>query len=159
MNDSEYFQDVESNYSGRLSQVSSQLAMIPSSCSLLSRDKRLPLDTWNQSGVQENVFGNQFSTLNSPRDHSQIIQSDDVQRHQETVPEAARTKTTHTSEDRLNHGTIPNADVCNKAVDYEFYKSRWDYRRPTWLDSKDSVFSELLLGTLHQLLITRFWCW
>ena len=39
------FQDVESNSCGRLSHVSSQLAMIPSSRSLLSRDKGLPLDT------------------------------------------------------------------------------------------------------------------
>ena len=44
--------------------------MIPSSRSLLSRDKRLPLDTWKTSGLQENVFGNQFSTFDSPRDHS-----------------------------------------------------------------------------------------
>ena len=43
-------QDVESNCSERLSHVSSQPAMIPSSRALLSRDKRLPLDTWNQSG-------------------------------------------------------------------------------------------------------------
>ena len=50
MTDSGDFQEVESNYSGRLSYVSSQLAMIPSSRSLLSRDKRLPLDTWNTSG-------------------------------------------------------------------------------------------------------------
>ena len=56
MNDSGECQDVESNDSGRLSHVSSQLVMIPSSRSLLSRDKRLPLDTWNQSGIQENVF-------------------------------------------------------------------------------------------------------
>ena len=48
MNDSGDFQDVESNYSGRLSHVSSQPAMIPSSRALLSRDKRLPLDTWNR---------------------------------------------------------------------------------------------------------------
>ena len=59
------FQDIESNYSGRLSHVSSQPEMIPSSRALLSCDKRLPLDTWNQSGVQENVFGNQFSTFDS----------------------------------------------------------------------------------------------
>ena len=65
MNSSGEFQDTESNYSGRLSHVSSQPEMIPSS-HLLSRDKRLPLDTWNQSRVQENVFGNQFSTFNSP---------------------------------------------------------------------------------------------
>ena len=45
MNDSVDFQDVESNYSGRMSHVSSQPVMIPSSRALLSRDKRLPLDT------------------------------------------------------------------------------------------------------------------
>ena len=50
------FQDIESKCCGRLSRVSSQLEMIPSSRSLLSRDKRLPLDTWNQSRIQENVF-------------------------------------------------------------------------------------------------------
>ena len=53
MNDSGEFQDVESNYRGRLSHVSSQPEMIPSSRSLLSRDKRLKLDTWNQTEVQE----------------------------------------------------------------------------------------------------------
>ena len=107
MNDPAYFQDVESSYSGRLSHVSSQPVMIPSSRFLLSRDKRLPVDTWNQSGLQENVFGNQFSTFDSPRDHPQRIQSDDVQRNRGAVPEAERTKTGHTSEDTLNHGTIP----------------------------------------------------
>ena len=60
MNDSREFQDAESNYSGRLSYVSSQHAMIPSGRSMLSRDKRLPLDTWNTSGSQESAFGNQF---------------------------------------------------------------------------------------------------
>ena len=28
---------------------------------MLSRDKRLPFDTWNTSGLQENVFDSQFS--------------------------------------------------------------------------------------------------
>ena len=51
--------------------------------------------------------GNQFSTFDSPRDHPQRIQSDDVQRNWEAFPEAGRTKTVHTSEDRLNQGTIP----------------------------------------------------
>ena len=54
--DSGEFQEVASNYRGRLSYVSSQPAMIPSSRSMLSRDKRLPLDTWNTSGLQGNVF-------------------------------------------------------------------------------------------------------
>ena len=56
MNDSGAFQDVKSNYSGRLSHVSSKPAMIPSSRALLCRDKRLPLDTRNQSRLPENVF-------------------------------------------------------------------------------------------------------
>ena len=79
MNDSGDFQDVESNYSRRLSHVSSQPTIIPSSRSMLSRDKRLRLNTWNSTGIQENVFGNQSATFVSPRDQPQRIQSDDVQ--------------------------------------------------------------------------------
>ena len=60
LNDSGEFQEVESNHSGRLSPVPSQPAPIPSSRTLLSRDKRLPLDTWNTSGIQENVKGINF---------------------------------------------------------------------------------------------------
>ena len=97
VNDSGNFQEVESNFRGRLSHVSSQPEMIPSSRSLLSRDKRLPLDTWNTSGLRENVFGHQFATFDSPRDHPQGIQSDDVQRNREVVPEAGRMKTTRIS--------------------------------------------------------------
>ena len=114
MSDSREFQELESNHSGRLSYVSSQLAMIPRSRSLLSRDKRLPLDTRNQSGVQENVFGNQFSTFDSSRNHPQRIQSDDVQRNREAAPEAGRTKTVDTSEDRQNQGTIPMPTFATK---------------------------------------------
>ena len=84
------FQDIESNYSGRLSHVSSQPEMIPSSRALLSRAKRLPLDTWNQSGVQENVFGNQFSTFDSHGDFLQRISSDNVQRNRESTPHSRR---------------------------------------------------------------------
>ena len=87
MNDSGDFLDVESNCGGWLSShVSSQPVMIPSSRSLLSSDKRLPLDTWNQSGLQENVYGNQFSTVDSPKNHPQRTQSDEVQRNREAVP-------------------------------------------------------------------------
>ena len=50
--------------------VSSQIVMILSSHFMLGRDKRLPLDTWNQSGLLDNV----------PRNHPQRIQSDDVQK-------------------------------------------------------------------------------
>ena len=56
MNDSGEFQEVESNYSGRLSYVPSQPAAIPGSRSMLSCDKRLPIDTWNMSGPQGKRF-------------------------------------------------------------------------------------------------------
>ena len=81
MNDSGEFQEVESNHSGRLSQVPSQPEVIPSSRSKLSRDKRLTLDTWNTSGRQANVFGNQFSTVDLSRKHYQRI-------HHSTTPGA-----------------------------------------------------------------------
>ena len=101
MSDSGDFHDVESNYSGRLPHVSSQPVMSPSSHSLLSWDTRLPLDTWNQSGVQENVLGNQSSTFDSPKDYPQRVPTDDVQRNREAVHEAGRTKTIHTGGHRL----------------------------------------------------------
>ena len=106
-NDSGDFQDVESNYSGRLSHVSSQPSMIPSSRSLISRDERLPLDTWNQSGLQENVFGYQFSTFDSHRDHHQGIHPCAPQRERGPVPQYTGSGTLYAREDKQNGGTIP----------------------------------------------------
>ena len=61
-------------------------------------------------------FGNQFSTFDSPRDHFQRIQSDDVQRNRQAAREAGRTKTTHTSEDRQNQGTIPTPTFATRPL-------------------------------------------
>ena len=63
--DSGEFQEVESNFCGKNSHVPCQPAVVPSPRSMLSRDKRLPLDTWNLSGPQENVFGNPRRTFDS----------------------------------------------------------------------------------------------
>ena len=100
MNHSGKFQEVESYFGGRLSHVSSQLATIPSSLSMLRRDKRLPFDTWNTSGLQENVFGNQFSTFESPQDHPQRIHYCKTQKEQGPVPQAAGTGTLFTRDDK-----------------------------------------------------------
>ena len=54
---------------------------------MLSRDKRLTLNTWDSSGLQENAFGNQFSTFDSPRDHPQGIHE------RGSVPQATRSRT------------------------------------------------------------------
>ena len=106
MKDSGEFQEVESNYSERLSYVSSRPSMIPSSRSMLSRDKRLPLDTWHTSGLQENVFGNQFSTFDSPRDHPLGVHSCKTQREQGSVPQATGTETPFARDDKQSKDTI-----------------------------------------------------
>ena len=103
----ESFKKWESNYSGRLSHVSSPPAMIPSSRSMLSRDKRLPRDAWNTSGIQENVFCHQFSTFDSTQDHPQGIHPCATQRERGTVPQAAGSETTFARDDKQNRGTIP----------------------------------------------------
>ena len=90
-----------------VSYVSSQPAMIPSSRSMLSRDKRLPLDTWNTSGLQENVFGNQFSTFDPPRGHPQGIQPCASRRERGPVPQATGSGTLFERDDKQNRDTIP----------------------------------------------------
>ena len=107
MKDSRKFQEVESNQSGRLSHVSSQPAMMPSSRSMPSRDKHLPLDTWNTSRPQENVFGDQFSTFDSPRDHPQGIHPCAPQRERGSVPQATGSGTLFARDDKQNRDTIP----------------------------------------------------
>ena len=82
MNDSGEFQETESNYSGKCSHVPSQQAVIPSLCSMLSREKRLPLDTWSLSEPQGNVFCNRRPMFDSSQTPYQGI------RHS-TTPSAA----------------------------------------------------------------------
>ena len=92
---------MELNHSGRLSYVPSQPA-IPSSRSMLSRDKRSPLDTWDTSGSQATFFGNQVSTFDSSQNHHQGI-------HHRTTPrgtESASGRLVARDEERIK-GTIP----------------------------------------------------
>ena len=102
MNDSGEFQEVESNHSGRLSHVPSQPEAIPSSSSMLSRDKSVPFfDAWDSLGLQENFFGNQFSTYGSPGNHSQGIHygvAHKTPRETESVPRAIGTGTSFARE-------------------------------------------------------------
>ena len=55
---------------------------------MMSRDKRQPLDTWNTSGLRENVFGDQFSTVDSLRDHPQRIRPCPAHGERGPVPQA-----------------------------------------------------------------------
>ena len=103
------FQEVESNHS-------SQPAAIPSFRSMLSRDKRLPLDTWNASGPQENVFGNQCSTFVSSRNHYQGIRHSTTPGVPGSIPVHIGTETPVARDEDQNKGHNSNADICKKAV-------------------------------------------
>ena len=100
MSDSGESQEVESNYSGRLSLV---LRSTATSACLLTHG--------TLEDCRKTFFGNQFSTFDSPRDHPQGVHPCAPQRERGSVPQA--TKQRHYS----------NADIWRKAVDYEFYNS------------------------------------
>ena len=86
----------------------------PVSLQWLSRDKRLPVDTWNTSEIQENVFGHQFSTFDI---HPEIIIKELTlakQREQGPVPQATRTLTFFTRDEDQIRGTIPMPTFVGK---------------------------------------------
>ena len=83
---------------GDFSYIPSQPARISSPRSMLSCDTRLPLDTWNMSGPQENVFGNQLSTFDSSQNHYQRI-------HHCTTPGATGSVPVH-----IGTGTLVGRD-------------------------------------------------
>ena len=114
--------------------------MIPGSRSMLSRDKRLPLDTWNTSGLQENVFGNQFFTFDSLRDDSRGVHLCAPQRARGSVPQATGSGTLFARDDKQNRARNSHADICRKTFDREFLFCQRVFRRILWLDSKDSRY-------------------
>ena len=136
MYDSGEIQEVESNYSGRLSFVSGQFAMVPSSRSMLSRDKRLPLDTWNIIlDCRKTFFGNQFSTFDPPRDHNSLLRITKRTR-------ISSTRGIDFSQEMTNKIEAPipmpifagrRPSTMNSFISVEF-------RRILWLDSKDSKY-------------------
>ena len=77
---------------------------------MLSRDTRLPLDTWNTSGLQENVFGNQFSTFDSPRDHHQGIHHSKTPGDTGSVAVHIGTRTPVARDEDPNRGTIDSQE-------------------------------------------------
>ena len=99
-------------------------------CSAATSD--LPLDTWNTFGLQENGFGNQFSTLNSPRDHHQGIHPCAPQRERESVPQATRSGTPIARDDKQNRGIIP---------------------MPTFAGRPSTMSSSILVEFPHNLLV------
>ena len=97
-----------------MSYVPSQPAAIRSSRSMLSRNKCLPLDTWNTSGLQENVFGNQCSTVDSSRNHCQRIHHSVTPGATGSVPVHFGSGTPFARDEDLNRGTIPTSTFARR---------------------------------------------
>ena len=71
MSDSREIQDVESNCSGKLSHVPSQLAIVPSLGGMLRHDQSLRLEIWNLLGTSGNVFDSTFAVIDASSTPSQ----------------------------------------------------------------------------------------
>ena len=135
MNDSWEFQEVESNHSGKLSYVPSQPAMIPSSRSMLSRDKHFAI--WYKEFIWTtgNVVGNQFSTFDSLPDQPQAIHHCATPRETESVPQAIGTGTSYAS-----IGAQFQCAHLQEGRRLWVHFFRMIFRRILWLDSKDSKY-------------------
>ena len=121
MNDSGEFQDLESNYSGHMSHVPSQPAVVPSPRSMLSHKRSMPPDTWNLSGTQGNVCDNPRSMFDSSQTPCQGILHSTNPSATGAIPVQVTTgRLVARSEERSGeHDT--NADDCRKAVNHEFF--------------------------------------
>ena len=88
------------------------------------RDKRLPFDTRIALGLQENVFGNQFSTFDSPRDHHQGVHRCAPLRERGSAPQVTRTnETLFTRDDTQNRGTIPMPPTLSSLIRVKFLQN------------------------------------
>ena len=92
---------------GDCSYVPSQPAAIPSSRSMLSRDKRLSLDTWNTSGITgRRLLVINFSTFGSSQNHHQGTHFCTTPRETGSVPQAIGTGTSFARDEGQKWGTI-----------------------------------------------------
>ena len=155
MNDSGEFPEVESNHSGRLSHVPSQPEVIPSSSSMVSRDKRLTFDTCNALGLQENVFGNQFSTFGSSENPSQGIHHGETRRGTESVPRAKGTGISFARDDEQNKGAIPMPMFARRPSTMSS-PMLVEFPQNSMLDRKDSRFRNC--NSTNSLLHNHSWC-
>ena len=123
---------------------SSQPVMIPGSRVLLSRDKRLSLDTWNQSGLQENVFGKHFLRLNL----TTCKETEKPSLKQEGWRLVTQVKTDKIkAQFQCRH--------LRQGRRHRVLQHLWNYRRTTWSDSKDSKYRNC--NSTNSPIHNRFW--
>ena len=157
MIDSGEFQEVESNYSGRLSYVSSQPAMIPSSP--FHAEPRQTLASWHREYnlyhrktflvinflrlIQPEIMLKEFTLTTSKRERlsSPWSRKDEDQSH-----EWRRTKSR--PQFQCRH--------LRKARWLRVLQYRWNYHRTTWSDSKDNKYRNC--NSTNSLIHNRFSC-
>ena len=86
---------------------------------MLSRDRRLPLVTWNTCGSQEHVVVNQFSLIR-PKIIIKEIHCCTTPRETGSVPQAIGTGTSFARDEEQYGGHNSNGDIFEKAVDHGF---------------------------------------
>ena len=121
MSDSGKFQDFESNYSGHLSHVPSQPAVVPSPRSMLSRDRSMPLDTWNLPETQGNVCGNPRSLFASSQTPYQGTLHSTNPSATGAIPVQVSTgRPVARGEERIGR-TTPMPKTARRPVNHEFF--------------------------------------
>ena len=133
VNDAVEFQEVQTHHSGRLSYVPSQRSMIPSSSFMLRRGKRMPRETWNSLEGQEKFLVTSFLRLVARKSFSRKSLWCDIKRYRTRNTKGDRINSTNSTNRDLfrkrwqiksRHNS--NADVCEKAVDHEFFNTGGD---------------------------------
>ena len=116
---------------------------------MMSSDTRLLL------GLQENVFGDQSSAFDSPRDHPQGVHSCKTQCEQGPVPQAAGTGTPHSQEMTNKMDAQFQCRLLQEGRRLWVRLLRWKFCRIPWLDSKDSKYRSC--NPTHSLIHNHFW--
>ena len=119
---------------------------------MLSCDKRLPLDTWNLSGLQENVFANPRSTLESSQIPDRGIHQFATLSAIGEVPVLIRSGAPGAREEERIGNTIPMPTFASRPSTIRSF-ALLIFHRVLWLDSKDSRYRNfnLINSLLHHL--------
>ena len=116
--------------------VPNQQAVIPSPRSVLSRDKCLPLDTWNSSEIQGNVFDNPRPMFDSSQTLYQGILHSTTPSAAGAVPvQVSARQPVARGEERF--GSTTTMPMPGRRPSTCFPSCQWKFQRIPSLDSKD----------------------
>ena len=118
--------------------------------------QRLPLDTWNQSGLQENVFGNQFFTFDSPRI---IFSKNLIWRRAKKPGSSPWSRKDEDYSHKWRQTKIKAQFQCRHLHQGRWQRDLqywWIDRRTSWSDSKDCKYRNC--NSTNSPIHNRSWC-